>query len=288
MAEELSIDDLKDMKKADFIAAFKKKAAWRKAKAVIVFVAFKLDGKKTTVAVPYKKESEMKTDMKKVKKEKIHLFKKSGGGRISFDMGVEGLIANIELTVGGLKPELLQSEGEELFEKINSVLKVVVAEDSEIENEVDNDEKEDEDEDDVNLGPDKKEAKPEDEKAKAKGIIQELARLQLSLKDEWEQFKKTAKDEGIRFTLPLLGKLQISLKNFKNKIDELAKLSGAETEVQLFLKNYEALKAQLANPALDKATAMLVTLKQNTVTMVNDINTFLEKVGFDEKYKIKI
>ena len=46
MAEELSIDDLKDMKKADFIAAFKKKAAWRKAKAVIVFVAFKLDGKK--------------------------------------------------------------------------------------------------------------------------------------------------------------------------------------------------------------------------------------------------
>ena len=76
--------------------------------------------------------------------------------------------------------------------------------------------------------------------------------------------------------------------DFKNKIDELAKLSGEETEVQLFLKNYEALKAQLANPALDKATAMLVTLKQNTVTMVNDINTFLEKVGFDEKYKIKI
>jgi hypothetical protein len=180
----------------------------------------------------------------------------------------------------------LQSEGEELFEKINTVLKVVVAEDSEIENEVDNDEKEDED--DVNLGPDKKEAKPEDEKAKIKAIIQELARLQLSLKDEWEQFRVKAKDEGIKFTLPLLGKLQISLKNFKNKIDELAKLSGAETEVQLFLKNYEALKAQLANPALAKGNEALETLKQNTVTMVNDINTFLKKVGFDAKYKIKI
>jgi hypothetical protein len=286
MAEELLIDDLKDMKKADFIKAFKNKAAWKKAKAVIVFVAFKLDGKKTTVAVPYKKESEMKADMKRVKKEKIHLFKKSGGGRISFDMGDEGHIANVELTLGGLKPELLQSEGEELFEKINTVLKVVVAEDSEIENEEDNDEKEDED--DVNLGPDKKEAKPEDEKAKIKAIIQELARLQLSLKDEWEQFRVKAKDEGIKFTLPLLGKLQISLKNFKNKIDELAKLSGAETEVQLFLKNYEALKAQLANPALAKGNEALETLKQNTVTMVNDINTFLEKVGFDAKYKIKI
>ena len=291
MAEELSIDDLKDMKKADFIKAFKNKPLWNKAKAVIVFVAFKLDGKKTTVAVPYKKESEMKADMKRVKKEKIHLFKKSGGGRISFDMGDEGLIANIELTVGGLKPELLQTEGEELFEKINSILKVVVAEDSEIDSESENNNNNEEDEDDdenQNLGPDKKEAKPEDEKAKIKAIIQELARLQLSLKDEWEQFREKTKAEGLKFTLALLGKLQISLKNFKTKIDELAKLSGAETEVQLFLKNYEALKAQLANPALAKGNEALETVKQNTVTMVNDINSFLEKVGFDANYKIKI
>jgi len=289
MAEDLSIDGLKDMKKADFVKAFKNKAVWKKAKAVIVFVAFKLDGKKTTVAVPYKKETEMKADMKRVKKDKLHLFKKSGGGRISFDMGEEGLIANIELTVGGLKPELLQSEGEELFEKINSILKVVVAEDSETENEADTDEEDDDDaEDVVNLGPDKKEASPEDEKAKIKALIQELARLQLSLKDEWEQFREKTKAEGLKFTLALLGKIQVSLKNFKNKIDELSKLSGAETEVQLFLKNYEALKAQLANPALEKGNAALETVKQNTVTMVNDINSFLDKVGFDAKYKIKI
>jgi len=157
MADELLIDDLKDMKKAEFIKAFKNKAVWKKAKAVIVFVAFKLDGKKTTVAVPYKKETEMKADMKRVKKEKIHLFKKSGGGRISFDLGDEGLIANIELTVGGLKPELLQSEGEELFEKINSILKVVVAEDAETDNETEHVEEEDDDIDnDENLGTEKK------------------------------------------------------------------------------------------------------------------------------------
>jgi hypothetical protein len=290
MAEELLIDNLKDMKKAEFIKAFKNKPQWNKAKAVIVFVAFKLDGKKTTVAIPYKKESEMKADMKRVKKEKIHLFKKSGGGRISFDMGDEGNVANIELTVGGLKPELLQSEGEELFEKINSILKVVVAEDSEIDSESENNDNEEDDDEDENpnLGPDKKEAKPEDEKAKIKAIIQELARLQLSLKDEWEQFREKTKAEGLKFTLALLGKLQISLKNFKNKIDELAKLSGSETEVQLFLKNYEALKSQLANPALAKGNEALEMVKQNTVTMVNDINSFLDKVGFDAKYKIKI
>jgi hypothetical protein len=35
MAEELSLDSIKDMKKAEFIKAFKNKAAWKKAKAVI-------------------------------------------------------------------------------------------------------------------------------------------------------------------------------------------------------------------------------------------------------------
>jgi hypothetical protein len=59
-------------------------------------------------------------------------------------------------------------------------------------------------------------------------------------------------------------------------------------EVQLFTKNYEALSNQLANPSLEKANAALETVKQNTISMVNDINTFIDKIRFDAKYKIKI
>jgi|LakMenEpi03Aug12_release.lakeMendotaPanAssembly.Ray.scaffolds.fasta_scaffold1508010_1 hypothetical protein len=43
MAEELSLDGIKDMKKAEYIKAFKNKAAWKKAKAVILLVDYSND-----------------------------------------------------------------------------------------------------------------------------------------------------------------------------------------------------------------------------------------------------
>jgi hypothetical protein len=46
MAEELSLDVLPEMKRADYIKAFKNKASWKKAKAVIFLVDYKLEGKK--------------------------------------------------------------------------------------------------------------------------------------------------------------------------------------------------------------------------------------------------
>jgi hypothetical protein len=119
MAEELSLDSIKDMKKADFIKAFKNKAAWKKAKAVIFLVDYKLEGKKAVIAIPFKKENEMKLEMKRLKKEKLHLLKKSGGGTIVIDKNADGdREASIELIMGGLKPELLQLKATPLFEKI--------------------------------------------------------------------------------------------------------------------------------------------------------------------------
>jgi ElaB/YqjD/DUF883 family membrane-anchored ribosome-binding protein len=119
MAEELSLDSIKDMKKADFIKAFKNKAAWKKAKAVIFLVDYKLEGKKAVIAIPFKKENEMKLEMKRLKKEKLHLLKKSGGGTIVIDKNANGdREATIELIMGGLKPELLQLKASPLFEKI--------------------------------------------------------------------------------------------------------------------------------------------------------------------------
>jgi hypothetical protein len=119
MAEELSLDGIKDMKKAEFIKAFKNKAAWKKAKAVIILVDYKLEGKKAVIAIPFKKENEMKLEMKRLKKEKLHLLKKSGGGSIKIEVGADGQReAKIELGIGGLKPELLLLKASPLFEKI--------------------------------------------------------------------------------------------------------------------------------------------------------------------------
>jgi hypothetical protein len=119
MAEELSLDGIKDMKKAEFIKAFKNKAAWKKAKAVIFLVDYKLEGKKAVIAIPFKKENEMKLEMKRLKKEKLHLLKKSGGGTIVIDKNADGdREATIELIMGGLKLELLQLKATPLFEKI--------------------------------------------------------------------------------------------------------------------------------------------------------------------------
>jgi hypothetical protein len=119
MAEELSLDSIKDMKKADFIKAFKNKAAWKKAKSVIILVDYKLEGKKAVIAIPFKKENEMKLEMKRLKKEKLHILKKSGGGTIKIEVGADGQReAKIELGIGGLKPELLLLKASPLFGKI--------------------------------------------------------------------------------------------------------------------------------------------------------------------------
>jgi hypothetical protein len=134
MSEELQLDSLKEIKKADYVKAFKNKAVWKKAKAVIFLVDYKLEGKKTTIAIPFKKEAEMKSEMKRLKKEKLHLMKKSGGGLISFENeGEDGMKAKVELLFGGLKPELLQAKGNDLFGRINTTLEVLIAAGAELE-----------------------------------------------------------------------------------------------------------------------------------------------------------
>jgi hypothetical protein len=86
---------------------------------VIILVDYKLEGKKAVIAIPFKKENEMKLEMKRLKKEKLHLLKKSGGGTIVIDKNADGdREATIELVIGGLKPELLQLKASPLFEKI--------------------------------------------------------------------------------------------------------------------------------------------------------------------------
>jgi len=126
MALELSLDSIKDMKKAEYIKTFKNKAAWKKAKAAIFLVDYKLEGKKAVIAIPFKKENEMKLEMKRLKKEKLHLIKKSGGGTILFGKNASGeREAKIEINIGGLKPEVLILKGSPLFDKIKVKIQAI-------------------------------------------------------------------------------------------------------------------------------------------------------------------
>jgi hypothetical protein len=135
MSIELTIESLKDMNKAEYIKAFKNKSLWKKARAVIFLLDYKLDGKKNVIAVPFLKEAEMKAKMKEIKKNKTHLMKKTGGGLINVENdGPEGLKAKVELKLGGLAAELLQNKAVELFERIKAKLEVAIAEDAEMEN----------------------------------------------------------------------------------------------------------------------------------------------------------
>ena len=135
MSVELTIESLKDMNKAEYIKAFKNKSLWKKARAVIFLLDYKLDGKKNVIAVPFLKEAEMKAKMKEIKKNKTHLMKKTGGGIINVENdGPEGLKAKVELKVGGLAAEILQNRAVELFERIKAKLEVVIAADAELEN----------------------------------------------------------------------------------------------------------------------------------------------------------
>lgn len=114
--ENLSLDGLKEMKKAEYIKAFKNKAAWKKADAVILLVDYRLDGKKVTIAVPYKKVADMKSEMKRLKKEKLHLMKKSGGATFCLEKGPNGPVAKIELLSGGLTLKDLEGKVSDLFD----------------------------------------------------------------------------------------------------------------------------------------------------------------------------
>lgn len=134
MTQELSLNSVISMKRADYIKAFKNKALWKKANAVIFLLDYKLEGKKATIAIPFKKATEMKVEMKRLKKEKLHPMKKTAGAFISLENeGEEGMKAKVELLLGGVNPELLQMKGNALFAHIKTTLEVLIAEGAELE-----------------------------------------------------------------------------------------------------------------------------------------------------------
>jgi hypothetical protein len=231
--------------------------------------------------------------MKRLKKEKLHILKKSGAGHINFENdGPDGLKAKIELVLGGLKPELLQMKGTELFGRLQAILEVMMGAEADMD-EADSEEEEEEieleDDSDVNDDAADAEMSEADKKAEAKTIIQELARIQLDLKGEWAKFKGlVAEKSGGLVLIPAYGSILQNLESFDDKIGELEALGVAADQSTIFRKNYAALSGQLNASSLEKLKGAIEKVKQNTLDMVADINAFIEQIDFDKQYLIQI
>ena len=288
MAEDLSLDSIKDMKKAEYIKAFKNKAAWKKAKAVIFLVDYKLEGKKAVIAIPFKKVNEMKLEMKRLKKEKLHLLKKSGGGTISIDVNADGeREATIEIIIGGLKPELLQLKGTPLFEKIKVKISATQSEEAladadASENEVDTtenlpednlddvaaDEVDDNDEGDAEGDSDASEtettAAPNPKKeAQKKDRAAKLALMKENVEKMEKVVGTTSKE-----------KLEPNIEKYENALTQLTKAAQADGKID---KDEQA--------KIDELKAALENLKKSMNNTSGNVNA--TSLSPDQKKKMK-
>jgi len=135
---DLTLSVLPSLNKTDYIKLFKIKSNWKKAKGVLFLMDYRLDGKKMTIAIPFRKIPELKLAYKELKKDKIHPVKKTAAAYFSLEQdGIEGWMAEAEIIYGGAKPELLQDKAALLFERIRISLQLTLAEDAELEETVD-------------------------------------------------------------------------------------------------------------------------------------------------------
>jgi len=258
MAEELSIDGLKDMKKAEFVKAFKNKAQWKKAKAVILFVDYKLEGKKTTVAIPFKKVAEMKIEVKRIKKDKLHPMKKSVGGIFSLENeGEEGIKAKIEITHGGVKPEILQTKAEDLFGRINAQLQVLIAADAELETETEL----------ANESEDK-----EENTTPASEIETAIKEITALIKEKISQILTDIKDKKAKEEYFAI------IENVSDKISDLKEIFGnAADEVKATLKSkVDQLIAYLTILNDAKKALEIILKKDETPSLPENVKKFIE------------
>ncbi len=276
MAEELSLDSIKDMKKADFIKAFKNKAAWKKAKAVIFLVDYKLEGKKAVIAIPFKKENEMKLEMKRLKKEKLHLLKKSGGGTLEIVVGADGeREAKIELMIGGLKPELLQLKASPLFERIKLRIQATQNEDAKAdadasEGEVDENEDLPEDTlddvavDDSSDDSDEKENSTESDSENSNNPKKEKIRAAVNtIKENANKLKaaigKIAQDKIQANADKLKAALEKILSEAKEFIDDV------EQEAKELLDDVKNIISEVVNPSESKESSESIDFDRNKI-----------------------
>lgn len=128
MAEQnFDFNELKELKIAQYKKTHLKPALFKKCKGAIIFVDYKLAGKKTPcVIVPFKKGAIAAKTFKDVKKNKEHLLKKTGLAALEFVTDTEGKTqVKIELKKGGLSAEILKTKAVKLFGEIKMSFEVI-------------------------------------------------------------------------------------------------------------------------------------------------------------------
>lgn len=122
---ELNLSTIGSMKKVEYEKLFQKTMTWKKAKSVIILADYKLAGKKSTVAIPYKKPVDMVKAFKELKKDKTHPLKKVAAGTFNLIKAADGSTqAEIELKKGGMSIEKLMEKVGPEFMSIGILLQV--------------------------------------------------------------------------------------------------------------------------------------------------------------------
>ncbi|MGH1335266.1 MAG: hypothetical protein ACRBFS_03995 [Aureispira sp.] len=109
MAESLSYEALKEMKFADYKKAFKEKSQWKKAKALVVLIDYKLGSRKMPIIIPLRRANQIKPLLKQIKKDK-HPNQKMAAGSLGMRRGAKGPELAFKMTHGGYALEAVEGK----------------------------------------------------------------------------------------------------------------------------------------------------------------------------------
>jgi len=117
--QDFDFESFKQQKKNKYLKAHCKPKDVKKSKGGIVFLDYKMAGKKThCVFIPFKKLNEAQKAFKQAKKNKEHKIKKTAFVSVNVAKGADGKEEiTLEVKKGGIDPILLKSKGGDLFEK---------------------------------------------------------------------------------------------------------------------------------------------------------------------------
>jgi hypothetical protein len=125
-AKELTLEALPQMKKNDYKKLFKKIITWKKAKAVIILDDYKLDGKKSSILIPFKKAAEMQKEFKQARQEAV-LVKpnKMASALFELNKAADGTpLAILTLKKCSINPQKIMDKIAPAFESIGVKLEI--------------------------------------------------------------------------------------------------------------------------------------------------------------------
>jgi hypothetical protein len=274
MAEnDFDFGALKALKLAQYEKEYCKSAIVRKAGAAIIFVDYKLSGKKTPcVVLTFKKYAEAAKVFKDIKTSKEHFMKKTALAEIIIGKGADGKEEiTVDLKKGGISPAVLQLKGEDLFvNTIGMALKIIGGAEAELEP---NDVPESESEETTNATANNNSSK------------ENISKEQNSNQDA----SKLAQKEDRASKIALM----------KENVDKMEKAVGTTSKEKLEpnVLKYEAALAQLTKAAqvdgvidqkeqasIDELKAALENLKKS----MNENNAAPQSKKLTEEQKVKI